>query len=203
MPLTVLQHGVGNLEALHRMFGAKTKEWAERHGCEYKFSNRRVCPERTVYWEKPKYIYDEMVESGSDKLWMDPDTFVVKPSVSPVGVLRDGADLAICLDKGMPLNSGLFFIRNNEKTRAYMKAVYDLGDLPSDCFDQPRMTEQLQFHDINVQILPWAWNAAHCCNIFHTGDTQTPIIKAYHGWPHEARVIAMERLMSNRTKLGV
>ena len=199
--LTVLQHGVGTSEILHRCFGKTTKDWAYRHGCGYVFSNRRSTPERTSYWEKPLFVYDEMCDSPSDKLWLDCDTFVVQPDKSPVGVLRDGADLAICLDKGMPFNSGLFFIRNNERTRAYMKAVYDLGDLPSDCFDQPRMIEQLQFHEINIQILPWAWNAAHCCNIFHTGDTQEPIIKAYHGWPHEARFYWMERLMSNKTKL--
>lgn len=203
--LTILQHGVGNSEVLFNCFGRTTQEWAHRHGCNYIFSKRRACPERAAYWEKPKFVYDELCDSDSDKLWMDTDTFVVR-DVSPNGVLKPWADLAICLDKKMPFNSGLFFIRNNDRTRAYMKAVYDLGDLPSNCFDQPRMIEQLQFHEIAVQILPWAWNAAHCTDIFMTGTgqkPQDPIIAGFHGWPHDARMWAMEKCMSNRTKLKV
>ncbi len=202
--MLVLQHGVGSAETLHNMFGHKTKEWAESHGCHYVFSNQRACPERTAYWEKPLIINQTMNLGVHDEiLWADSDTFVVSPEVSPIGVLKPWADLAICCDTKMPFNSGLFFIRNNRRTRNYMQDVYEKGDLPAAHYDQPRMIERLQHHEIAVQILPWEWNAAKCTDMYDTGyGNRKRIIAGFHGWPHEARVWAMERLMSNRTKLG-
>lgn len=203
MSLTILQHGVGKLEQLHKMFGRNTQDWAAQWNCGYVFSNQRVYEGvREPHWEKPHFVYGRMLDAAEDEifLWMDPDTWVKKKEVSPVGVLKPWADMAMAMDRATPFNSGLFFIRNNERTRAYMKAVVDLGNIDGAGFhDQSRMCEQLQFHEIRLQVLPWEWNSAHCTNCFRgKEEIQPPIILAFHGWPKRFVELAMAQEMQQK-----
>lgn len=202
MKLTILQHGVGSALRLHKMFGRNTQEWAKLHDCDYVFSEQRLYPDKKPNWEKPDFILKQMIsaQEGDEFLWMDPDTWVKKKEVSPKSIFKLWADLAIAMDRATPFNSGLFFIRNNERTRAYMKAIVDLGGIEGARFcDQLRMCEQLQFHEIRLQILPWEWNAAHCTNVFRVQESERePIVKAYHGWPKDFAELAMAQEMQQK-----
>ena len=199
--MIVVQHGTGPSLDLHKSFGKSTKDWAESHNCVYIYSEQRICPDRSPHWEKPKLMLDLMRGAmGTDFLWADTDIFVVRKEVSPVGVLQDWADLAMCMDRATPFNSGLFFIRSNERTIAYMQDVVDKGPIIGTAYhDQSRMCEQLQFHPIRLQVLPWEWNQAHCTNCFRGSNTiQKPIIEAYHGCPKEYAHWRMQGHMNSK-----
>lgn len=199
--MIVAQHGVGSALDLHKAFGKRTKDWAESHGCVYIFSEQRLYPNLKPNWEKPRFVLDLMKSAiGTDFLWMDPDTWVAQLDVTPVGVLQDWADLAICMDRVCPFNSGLFFIRSNARTIAYMQDVCDKGPIDGARFcDQLRMAERLPYYDIRLQILPWKWNSAHCTNMFReTEEEQPPIIEAYHGWPKKFAFLAMQQNMKKK-----
>lgn len=192
--ITIVQHGVGPALEMHKRYGARTEAWAKRHNCKYVFSDRRIYEDRKPHWEKILLIYELMCASKPDDeiLWIDSDTVVVREDVSPYKVLRYNADIAMAADKAeTPFNSGVLFIRVNERTKAFFKDVIDRGPMSNIRYhDQSRICERIPYHDIIVQMLPLEWNYAGCTDWARMG-CENPIIRAFHGWPRDKALDGM------------
>lgn len=197
--MKLIQHGVGPILDLHNRFGHRTKAWAERHGIQYVFSDRRIYEDRKPHWEKPLLVFEHMLEMGDDDqiMWLDPDTIVMRPEVSPESVLLKVADFALCFDKAeTPFNSGMFIARCNNRVKSFFKDVIDKGPMSGIRYhDQARFCERMPFHpEMRIQFLHKEWNFASCTDWDHSG-CENPIIRAFHGWQKDRAEKAMAILI--------
>lgn len=109
--------------------------YAQRHGYDYFKSDKALCSERPEEWSKIIALSQAMEQTTTEwLLWIDDDIVITNPSIS-LGTLIEkygvGKNIIIAhdayKDRGVPINNGIFLIRNCPWSKSFLDMVWQKG----------------------------------------------------------------------------
>ena len=198
MPGAVLiQQASGDCRLMLELSAARHAAYCARHGFNYWALLGDVQFERAPHWNKITLVRHALALGFDIVAWLDADTLIVRDDEDLRATLDGGAPLALALNPGEGLpgttthwNTGVMFLRNTPRTRAFFDAVWQAGPIEGDSWhEQARIHTVLpEFPDL-VQRLDDRWNSTPDVN-----EVANPVIMAWHGEGSAAVVPLFEEL---------
>lgn len=107
------------------------RQYCQKHGYDYICCEENLDPSRHIYWSKI-ILALQTLENPSYKwvVWLDADTIVMNQDIRLEDLLDENVNLIIGYDWN-GVNSGVFFIKNCDWSKEFLKGVY----ARTDCID--------------------------------------------------------------------
>lgn len=181
------------------------KEYADRHGYDFRVIHRDDCGRRGG-WIKIEPIRTALAAGYDFVFWMDIDALVIRKDVDIRTAAKPEADLCMAWHERGPVrhgdpghfNTGVMLIRSSDWARHFFARVWDTGQIQHKWRDQATVHHLLGFDDVLqlgaarpeepnrgcIAILDTAWNS-----IIGIEVADDPIVHHYAGIPdYEVRL---------------
>jgi|UniRef100_A0A6C0D1M5 hypothetical protein len=131
MKIAVCSLHIGERYKVTTKLGRDSKiKYCDKHNYDYIEDESVYDNTRPIQWSKIllliKYLqkYDYLV-------WIDADTMIMNSDItleSIINTYSNGKDFLACLDNGIVINTGVFFIKNTEYALSILKLIYTQTD---------------------------------------------------------------------------
>ena len=124
------------------------KEYCARHGYRLVRHEKTLCESRHPSWSKIVAVQKAM-EDTRWIFWIDADAMVMNITIPLTRFVDTEKDVIVCRDRGGNLNMGVFFMRNCEWSKEFLRQVWDYRDKNGTVFHGPgRPWEQRAVNDL-------------------------------------------------------
>jgi hypothetical protein len=111
------------------------ESYAKQHGYSYAYYEEPFDTSRAPPWSKIVALFRQLRQSSEDwLLWIDDDAIITNPSIrlgTLIHAYGRGKNIVIAedahADRGIPINTGLFLIRNDAWSELFLRHVWHAG----------------------------------------------------------------------------
>jgi hypothetical protein len=128
---------------------------------------------RPMPWSKVKLLQKHLADYDY-LVWLDGDTIIMNDSVSLESLISSymqDKEFMLCIDNGMILNTGVWFVKNTPYTHRFLKSMYDRTDLIDARFwEQAAFIDFYNTNEFDVQnhsmVLPQHMQTVFNCSMY-------------------------------------